>query len=829
MADNPMGATPAGTRPEAVRHGEREAVERLELLAVISTALSRAMEDYSSAVRQVAEACVPDFCDLCAIELIGESGESETVAYRVASSASLTAPASWTPIGGTIAPSRAATLCYERPDEPATTRHVRQRLGAQSLIAAPIVGGGLTLGWLVMAVGQSRRGLRPSALRVAQDIGARLATCIQRVMLYRESVAAGHQQARAARRLRRLAAAAANLAGADTPAEVLRLACVEICIVLDGDAAAARWSLNNAPDIEASVGVSDPSLAAGALEAAMYGASTRGPGWIAASLPCADPQQSAALAVFSDKHISADDELLLTSLASMVPVAFERAMNTEQALLREAELDAVLEASPVAIVTMGADGAVTGANRAAQDLFGWRAGAEGLEFPPSIRPAMLQLPLDVRTSGSVSNRLVAAEGFDLSVSAAPMPASTHEQPGLLVVASDVREQREVERALLQAQRLEAMGQVAGGIAHDFNNLLTVMIGYTSILQRSLQQPDQAALLGNIETAVNRAAALTQQLLGFTRRQMEDVVVVDLAQSVRSLHPVLDRLVGPAITVDLQLPGAPVHIAADPSAVEQMILNLSINARDAMEDGGKLTISVDEVDLDPSHASELEVRPGHFARLVVADNGPGMSEEVRSRCLEPFFTTKERGKGTGLGLPTVYGQTVERGGAVIIDTAPGEGTAVGVWLPRAEAGATPASGPAPGADVPALAGRALLVEDQDDLRRLAGMTLRDAGMEVVDAGDAETALLMADEATWDVLVTDIVLPGMTGVELATRLRSLHPRLPVLYVSGYADRDTRRRGLVEGSRLLRKPYRPDELCRRVAELVCDAGSEQGGGDD
>jgi signal transduction histidine kinase/CheY-like chemotaxis protein len=798
---------------------EAEAVDGLELLVAISRPLSRAIEEYVPALMEVAEACVPDFCDLCAIEITGVGDDQPTVVHRVAPSSSLATADSWSPILSALPPSRSATLSSARPGEPDPSRQLREALRAESLIVAPIVAGGLTLGRLVLAtaVGKERR-FRPSGLRLAEDLSTRLSTAIQRVLLYRESVASGQHQARTARRLRRLASGAANLAGAATPSEVLRVACVEICVILDGDAAAARWSTVGGGDIDVVLGSPDPALLEAALEGPTGHRAQRGEGWIAAPLPCTDPGEVGALVLFPGGDLSVDDETMLSSLASMVPVAFERARSTEAAVQHEAELDAVLDASPVAIATLRSDDTVTAANRAARRLFAWGPDADGRRFPPDIAPAMLQLPRDVATSGSVANRPVSGGGFDLSVSAAPMPTASPDDRSVLVVATDMSEHREVERALLQAQRLEAMGQVAGGIAHDFNNLLTVMIGYTSILERSLPDAVSRQVLENIETAVDRAAVLTQQLLGFTRRRMDDPVVLDLVQSGRGLHSVLERMVGPDVIVDLRLPDTPVWVLADPSAVEQTILNLSINARDAMDAGGKLTFSVEEVEVGNDLASQLGVDAGAYACLVVADTGPGMSEDVLARCLEPFFTTKERGRGSGLGLSTAYNECAERGGTLTIESSPEQGTTVSVWLPASASGTTAAARPGTSARGPVLNGRALLVEDQDDLRFLACTALTEAGLVVVDAPNAETALgAQTEDGPWDVLVTDIVLPGMSGVDLATRLRSVQPELPVLYVSGYADRDTRRRGLVDGGRLLRKPYRPEDLCRRVAELL------------
>ena len=843
---------------EVGERSEREALQRLELLVTVSRVLAGAMDDYNYAVGQVAEACVPTFCDLCAIEVVGPEGEHQVAAYQVSPTAGLDAPRAWAPVGESCSPTRAPTLSYPRPEDPDDARRLRERLGAQSLIVSPISAGGVILGWLVMATGKGRRGFRPSAVSVAEDVSARLATTIQRALLYRESLASANRQARAAHRLRRLAAATANLAGAATPEEVLQVACVEICIVLDADAAAARWCSAGQPDLDAVAGSPQAEVVEEALTAAIDHGTGRGPGWIAQPLPCADASSRAALAVLSGGPFSPEEETMLASLAAMVPVAFERALSTAAALAREAELDAALHATPVAIVRVGTDGVVLHANRAANELFGWTAdfagehgnpfggrpdfagehgnpaGGHANSFPPAILPAILHLLAEVPEVGSITNRPVAAEGFDLSVAAAPMPTVAGVAPSVLMAATDLREQRAVERALLQAQRLEAMGQVAGGIAHDFNNLLTVMTGYVSILQRTLADDAARGLVDSIDTAVGRAAGLTQQLLGFTR-QVDDAVEVDLAATTRDLQVVLTRVVGPRIAVRAELPPAPVLILADPSEVEQIILNLSLNARDALGDAGDITLCVETAEVDDEAAAALGVAPGAYATLSVSDNGPGMPDEVRSRCLEPFFTTKERGTGSGLGLSSVYGLTAERGGALTIDTAVGQGTTMRIWLPRSpdptpartaeSAGALNpdrASTPHPNraSTPPALVGRALLVEDQEDLRSLARTALSATGLDVVDAGDGEAALRSdAAGAGWDVLVTDIVLPGMSGVELATRLRSRHPELPVLYVSGYADHDTRQRGLVDGARLLRKPYRPEELCRRVADLLGD----------
>jgi signal transduction histidine kinase/CheY-like chemotaxis protein len=797
--------------------GEKEALQRLDLLASASRILDATLEDYEQAVLQVADACVPDFADLCAVEVIGANGEIRTAAYRVVHTSGLSVPDRWVPVGRMVAPDRRPVLTFSNGDEADSPRAARQRFRAQSLMVAPITGGGITLGWFVAATGNYRRGFRPSALRVGVELSSRLGAAIQRVLLHREMQAGVREQSRAVRRLRRLATAATNLAGAASPEAVLRVACIESCVIQEADGAIARWWMADGSVVSAQTGDVDLDLAEDAFDAVANRRTARGYGWVAQPLPTSDPWQQAALVVFVGTDLATDEALVLSSLASLIPVAFERALQTEAVVMHEARLRAVVEASPVALIGLRPDGGVSLANRAALDLFQWVTDPAEWALDEPIRPAILELAASVRKTGAVVNRTLSMEGLDLSISGAPLPAtSPADEQTVLVAGVDLSEVRRAERALVQAQRLEAMGVVAGRVAHDFNNLLTLIIGYTELLARGLADTQQQALVADIEGAARRAARLTQQMLGMTRRE-GTTVVVDLGVEVGNLQAVLTRLVGPKVLLKVSSPAEPVKVRVDPSEFEQIVINLVVNACDAMEGEGQVDVALTLGQAGPPADSAL----GPGALLVIADNGPGMPPEVLARCLEPFFTTKRRGQGSGLGMSTVYGLVTERGGHMDIDSDP-TGTRVRIWLPLSEEApvVTRDEGEVwpPGQTV---GGRILLVEDEPDLRLMAQQCLAGIGLDVLVAESAEFALfLLTKEGPFDALVTDIMLPGMSGVELAETIKRSHSRMPVLFMTGYAGAPTETGMPGAGANLLRKPYRPDALRLRVAEMLQEA---------
>jgi two-component system cell cycle sensor histidine kinase/response regulator CckA len=379
--------------------------------------------------------------------------------------------------------------------------------------------------------------------------------------------------------------------------------------------------------------------------------------------------------------------------------------------------------------------------------------------------------------------------------------------GVLGVYLDVTERKRLEAQFRQAQKMEAIGRLAGGIAHDFNNLLTIISGNVHLIQHLPPgDPEFPQLIEDINDAATRAASLTRQLLMFSRKQPTRPEALDLNEIVAGMASLLRRLIGERVQVRTHPHEHPVRVRADRGQLEQVLMNLAVNAKDAMPDGGTLTIATGEVR-----------DGGRFAQLVVRDTGTGMTDEVKRHLFEPFFTTKDVGKGTGLGLATVYGIVQQSGGTVEVDSAPGAGAAFRIRLPWCDApprssavlSATSLSG-----RVPAGSRRSvLLVEDEDRLRKFARYTLESQGYVVTDAngGDAALAALRPDR-TFDLLVTDLMMPGIDGRELATRVRAARPDIAVVFISGYVPDHRRVEGLA-GAVFLPKPFTPLDLVRAV----------------
>jgi PAS domain S-box-containing protein len=393
---------------------------------------------------------------------------------------------------------------------------------------------------------------------------------------------------------------------------------------------------------------------------------------------------------------------------------------------------------------------------------------------------------------------------------------------------DITERKQLEEQLRQAQKMEAVGQLAGGVAHDFNNLLTVVMGYNEILLARLG-PDHALRehVTEIHKAGERAASLTRQLLAFGRRQVLQPQVLDLNAIVANIDKMLRRLIGEHIDLSTHLDPELGCVKADPGQIEQIIVNLAVNARDAMPQGGRLTIETANVELDEVYArNHVAVEPGPYIMLAVSDTGCGMDAEIQKHIFEPFFTTKEKGKGTGLGLATVYGIVKQSGGNVSAYSEPGRGATFKVYLPRLEE-LLPAVKPGRVA-VKAEHGSEtiLVVEDEEAVRSLVRGVLKANGYRVLEARQPDEALatLQQHDGPIHLVLTDVVIPQMSGRQLAERLVSLHPKTKVLYMSGYADSAVIHHGMLDaGTAFLQKPFTPGALARKVREVLDSSAAE------
>jgi two-component system cell cycle sensor histidine kinase/response regulator CckA len=407
----------------------------------------------------------------------------------------------------------------------------------------------------------------------------------------------------------------------------------------------------------------------------------------------------------------------------------------------------------------------------------------------------------------------------------PIRGGAGRPSGTVGIARDISERRRLEEQLVQSQKMEAVGRLAGGIAHDFNNLLTMILGYSDLAlgQLAPESPIRAEIQ-EISKAGERAAALTRQLLAFSRKQIVEPRVLALTEVVTDLGKMLRRLIGEDIELVTTLEPALYNVRADLSQIEQVLMNLAVNARDAMPDGGRLVVETRNVESYESYASgPVKPPPRPYVLLAVSDSGAGMDAETQRHIFEPFFTTKEHGKGTGLGLATVYGIVKQSGGDIWVTSEPGKGARFEVYLPRVDERAVRLDSVAAPAALARGSETILLAEDEEAVRHLARRILEGGGYAVLAAAHPAQALEIAGghAGSIDLLVTDVIMPGMSGSRLSERLTALRPGIKVLFISGYADAEIAVRGVLHAeTALLQKPFTPEALLRRVREVLVAA---------
>jgi len=525
------------------------------------------------------------------------------------------------------------------------------------------------------------------------------------------------------------------------------------------------------------------------------------------------------------------DKEILTFVARQLASAVEIKRN-EQALRRsEARYRSLVQSSVYGIYRASLEGRFLDVNPALIAMLGYGSPEEVLLLDPE-RDVFAnpdehdRLIEEFRRNGRMDGFEVKwkrKDGRSITVRISGRAVSSADEPAdvLEAIAEDVTEKRALEDQFRQAQKMEAVGRLAGGVAHDFNNLLMVISGYTEVILTKLDANHPLREKGlAIQQATDRATTLTRQLLAFSRKQLLELKVVDVNAIVSDMERLLRPLIGETIALATELSSDAGCTRADAGQLEQVLMNLVVNAKDAMPDGGKLTIRTKRVTLAEDHSrGQTFIRPGNYVMLSVSDSGMGMDKETQSRIFEPFFTTKEKGKGTGLGLSTVYGIIKQSGGYVMVQSEKGLGTTFNIYLPRVEAAAdlntVPVTRAAEGGSE-----TVLLVEDEESVRQLVRETLESKGYCVVQAENGEAGLLAAAklDATIDLVITDVVMPGMSGRELVQELLRIRPETKVLYLSGYTEDTIVSEGSIEsGTAFLQKPFTLQSLLRKVREVL------------
>ena len=525
------------------------------------------------------------------------------------------------------------------------------------------------------------------------------------------------------------------------------------------------------------------------------------------------------------------DKEILTYVSQHLSVALARKRQEEALRASEARHRSLVESAVYGMYRSTVDGRFLDVNPALVQMLAYSSPEELLAVDmarevyadPDQRAAVIEAYKESGYLGTVELRWKRKDGHQITVrlSGTPFKNERGETLGFEMIAEDITERRTLEEQLRQSQKMEAVGRLAGGVAHDFNNLLTVIKGYSELVLDDLDNADPLRHeVDEIKKAADRAATLTRQLLAFSRQQVLAPKVLDLNVVVHNMDKLVHRLLGEDIDLFTVLEPGLGRVKADPGQVEQVIMNLAVNARDAMPQGGKLTIETSNIDLDETYARDhVSVKPGRYVMIAVSDTGTGMPEKVKSRIFEPFFTTKEVGKGTGLGLSTVYGIIKQSGGYIWVYSEVGRGSTFKVYLPRVDA---PAEVPISRSPQPARRGSetVLLVEDEDGVRALMRQVMHKHGYNVLEARHGGEALLICErhQGKIDMLLTDVVLQQMSGRELAERLLKLRPEMKVLYVSGYADDAIVHHGvLTAGMSFLQKPFTTEALARKIRYVL------------
>ena len=526
-------------------------------------------------------------------------------------------------------------------------------------------------------------------------------------------------------------------------------------------------------------------------------------------------------------------ESISTQIAGAIANArlFADRQQAEKALKESEEKYRLLVQNAKDAIFIVQDGVIKFSNIKTEKLFGYSAAElAAIPFSNHILPADRETAYEKVSEGSTraefpkdqSLRIRNKPGQEIWVELKSVSIEWEGKPAALNFASDITEQKKLEAQFLQAQKMEAVGRLAGGVAHDFNNLLTVISSNSQLALMETKECDPLReKFESIQKASEKAANLTRQLLAFSRRQVVEMKVIDLNVTLQDLEKMLRRVIGEDIELTFLLDKNLGRLKVDSGQIEQAILNLIVNARDAMPAGGKITVETCNVDLGKEYTlTHMEINPGRYVMLSISDTGTGMKPEIRERIFEPFFTTKEKGKGTGLGLSTVYGVVKQNGGNVWVYSEPGQGTTFKIYLPRVDEPLEEPGKKVKHGNLPRGHETILVVEDEEEVRKLAVGILGKYGYRVLEASHGGDAFLLCEQCKEPIhlLLSDVVMPGMSGPDFARRLKYFYPEIKVLFMSGYTDNALSQNGLLdEAVFFIQKPFSIGKLTGKVREVL------------
>jgi PAS domain S-box-containing protein len=801
-------------------------------------------EEYDTKLIELLGVAVPSFCDWCAIDLANENGELRPFAVRHSG-------CEHPDVEGLLEECCVVGLHERVPELEAIANRVHATglsevwpAGTTALpwcIVVALWVYDLPFATMTFVTNEDHPGYGPVEVVAAEDVAWATATAIERLLLHEDARDAVRHTQRIASQLHQLIATSITVGTLRTEQDILKSLAGSTRSVFDADTAIVSLESGPAAPLRglAQRGQSVVCVTPKRHEVMEELPSSRTGGtvpwregdWLVAPILERRDRARGVVAIErqSNSEFATEDKEVLTLLAQMAATALGAVELSRTIEHSEARWRILVETAPVGIVEVGAQGGVRWWNRGAARIFNWpeygeSLGGEGPFFPDAALERLQALWSDVLEGDfalgrDLSEIEIRGRRRDLTASAALLASNEGAASTILTLIDDVTDHRELKAELRHAHQMEIRGQVASTVAHDFNNLLTLISGYAEILSNDVRSDERASqMVKDIQATTSRASLLTEQLQTIGRTKAPEPVVLRPEEAIQSVAEVLERIVGVDIEVRWSLENNSANVRVDADQFEQMILNLALNARDAMPLGGQLSISVDPVLVEGDQTLALNVPAGNYVLIGVADTGVGMDEETRRRCFEPLFTTKGPFKGTGLGLASARRLVEESAGSIQVRSEVGRGTTFEIFLPAVDelAGSkVAASGPS----TPRGSATVLLAEDDEGLRRLVSQVLERNGYLVLEADSAEQAIKLAAsfEGTIDLLLSDVVMGELSGIELAANLQGANPSLRVVLMSGSADESILEELLAGSSAFLAKPFRPSALIDQIHELL------------